>query len=98
PGFCEIRRVKNSVKRTGRSKTAKTMRAILKSNDVVLLSFAQSLLADARIEFVVFDGNASVMDGSLGILPRRLMVADDDYEPPRRVLRDSIGTSLPEPS
>jgi putative signal transducing protein len=98
PGFCEIRRVKNSVKRAKRSKTAIPMRAILKSNDVVLLSFVQSLLADARIEFVVFDGNASVMDGSLGILPRRLMVADDDYEPARGILRDFLGAAPPEPS
>ena len=49
------------------------MRPVLKTNDPVLLSFARSLLADAQIECVVFDENASVMDGSLGILPRRLM-------------------------
>jgi hypothetical protein len=66
------------------------MRAILKTNDVVLLSFAQSLLADAKIDNVVFDGNASVMDGSLGILPRRLMVTDEDYEPARRILRAAV--------
>jgi hypothetical protein len=66
------------------------MRAILKTNDVVLLSFAQSLLADARIDAVVFDANASVMDGSLGILPRRLMVADEDFAPAQRVLREAL--------
>jgi hypothetical protein len=71
------------------------MQAILKTNNVVLLSFAQSLLSDARIESLVFDGNASVMDGSLGILPRRLMVADEDYEPARRILRDYITSELP---
>ena len=55
------------------------MRDVLKTNDAVLLNFAQALLADAGIEAIVFDGHMSVMDGSLGILPRRLMVADDDF-------------------
>ena len=66
------------------------MRPVLKTNNPVLLSFAQSLLGEAEIHFVVFDENASVMDGSLGILPRRLMVADDDFERGQAVLRDGI--------
>jgi len=69
------------------------MRAVLKTNDAVRLSFAQSLLRDAGIDNVVFDGNASIMDGSLGILPRRLMVADDDYLRARGVLQDALGDS-----
>jgi len=66
------------------------MRPVLKTNNPVLLSFAQSLLNDAQIECVVFDENASVMDGSLGILPRRLMVADEDAELGAAVLREGI--------
>ena len=66
------------------------MRPVLKTNDPVLLSFAQSLLGEAEIESVVFDENASVMDGSLGILPRRLMVADDDFERGKVVVRDGL--------
>lgn len=69
------------------------MRAVLKTNDVVLLSFAQSLLKDAKIENVVFDGNASVMDGSLGILPRRLMVADADHATASQILKNALGES-----
>ncbi len=72
------------------------MRAILKTNDPVLLSFAQSLLAEAAIESVVFDENASVMDGSLGILPRRLMVADDDHERGTAVLKTGLAQQAPE--
>jgi hypothetical protein len=64
------------------------MRVVLKTNDPVMLSYAQVVLADARIECFVFDQHASVMDGSLGILPRRLMVADDDFERARTVLRE----------
>lgn len=66
------------------------MRPVLKTNNPVLLSFAQTLLSDADIESVVFDENASVMDGSLGILPRRLMVADDDFVRGQLVLREGM--------
>jgi len=70
--------------------TDRAMRPVLKTNNPVLLSFAQSLLSDAQIECVVFDENASVMDGSLGILPRRLMVADDDFERGQALLREAV--------
>jgi tRNA1Val (adenine37-N6)-methyltransferase len=66
------------------------MRPVLKTNNPVLLSFAQSLLSEAKITSVVFDENASVMDGSLGILPRRLMVADDDFVRGQMVLREGL--------
>ena len=66
------------------------MRPVLKTNDQVLLSFARSLLADADIESIVFDENASVMDGSLGILPRRLMVADDAFDQAKTILADGM--------
>jgi tRNA1(Val) A37 N6-methylase TrmN6 len=66
------------------------MRPVLKTNNPVLLSFAQTLLSEAEIDSVVFDENASVMDGSLGILPRRLMVADDDFDRGQLVLREGM--------
>jgi hypothetical protein len=68
------------------------MKAILKTNNVVLLSFAQSLLKDAQIETLLLDENASIMDGSLGILPRRLMVADEDFLQAQRILRDGLAS------
>lgn len=71
------------------------MKAVLKTNDVVLLSFAQSLLKDAQIETLLLDENASIMDGSLGILPRRLMVSDDDFRQAQRILRDAVNSELP---
>jgi len=71
------------------------MKPVLKTNDVVLLSFAQSLLSDAKIEAIVFDANASVMDGSMGMLPRRLMVADDDFAQAQRILRDGLAAMPP---
>ncbi len=72
------------------------MKAVLKTNNVVLLSFAQSLLRDARIVSEVFDANASIMDGSLGMLPRRLMVADDDFQRAEAILREGLSAVSPE--
>ncbi len=70
------------------------MREILKSNNPVLLDFAQALLRDSNIAHEVFDTNMSVMDGSLGILPRRLMVADEDFNRARTLLRDGLGDEV----
>jgi hypothetical protein len=67
------------------------MRAILKTNNPVVLNFAEVLLRDAGIAAVVFDAAASVMDGSVGILPRRLMVEDEDFAQARRVLAEGLG-------
>jgi len=66
------------------------MRPVLKTNDPVLLSFARDLLAQGDVPSMVFDENASVMDGSLGILPRRLMVADEDFERGKALLSDGL--------
>lgn len=71
------------------------MRDVLKTNNAVLLNFAQVLLANAGIEAVVFDRHMSVMDGSLGILPRRLMVSDDDFSQAERVLKDGLPDDAP---
>ncbi len=66
------------------------MRAVLTTNDAVLLDFARVLLADAGIEAAVFDSHMSIMDGSLGVLPRRLMVPDDDFDQATLVLRGAL--------
>jgi hypothetical protein len=59
------------------------------SNDPVRLSFLTALLADAGIDAVLLDTHASVIEGSIGAIPRRLMVATDDEARARRVLRDA---------
>jgi hypothetical protein len=66
------------------------MRAVLKTNDPVLLNFAEVLLSDGGIKAIVFDGHMSVMDGSIGILPRRLMVADEDFQRAAVMLKSAI--------
>ena len=73
------------------------MRAILKTNNPVLLNFAEVLLRDAGIPSVVFDAEASVMDGSMGMLPRRLVVDEEDLEQARAVLVAGLGEAKLEP-
>jgi Putative prokaryotic signal transducing protein len=65
------------------------MQLLLQTTDPVLLSFAQSLLVDADIEPLVFDNNISIMEGSIGIFPRRLMVHDEDADQARQTLREA---------
>lgn len=62
------------------------MHLLLQTNNPVLLSFVQSLLADAGIEAVVFDANISMVEGSIGVFPRRVMVHEDDIGRARHVL------------
>ena len=65
------------------------MRELVRTNDAVLISFVESLLRDAGIGCLVADQNMSVLDGSIGILPRRIMVADDEAEEARQILVDA---------
>jgi len=55
------------------------MKILLQTNDAVLISFVESLLSEANIDHAVLDGHMSVMEGSIGILPRRVMVEDEDW-------------------
>jgi len=65
------------------------MKELIRTNDAVLISFVESLLKDAGIGCMVADQNMSVLDGSIGILPRRVMVLDEDMAEARRILADA---------
>jgi hypothetical protein len=65
------------------------MQTVTLTNDPVRLSFLRALLHDAGIECWVLDEFASSMDGSIGAIPRRLVVADEDAPRARRILADS---------
>ncbi len=62
---------------------------LLRTNDAVLISFVEALLRDAGLNYFVADGNMSVVEGSLGILPRRVMIAKEDGDEARRLLADA---------
>jgi hypothetical protein len=55
------------------------MKELLRTNDLVRLSWIQALLADAGIETLVLDQHTSLVEGSIGAIPRRLMVAARDH-------------------
>ena len=59
------------------------------SNDPVRLSFVTALLRDAGIEAVLLDAQMSVLEGSIGAIPRRLAVAAQDASMARRILREA---------
>lgn len=70
---------------------------LLRTNDAVVLSFVQSLLRDAGIECLVADQNMSVLDGSIGILPRRILVPSDDAAEAKAILAEAgIGNEIRE--
>jgi Putative prokaryotic signal transducing protein len=62
------------------------MRELLRSNDLVHLSWAQAALAAAGIESVLLDAHISSIEGNIGAFPRRLMVQADLIERARKVL------------
>jgi hypothetical protein len=64
------------------------MHELIRTNDLVLLSYVGSLLEDAGVEHLLLDGHMSVLDGSIGAIPRRLLVGDEDLNRARRILRE----------
>lgn len=62
---------------------------IMRTNDAVVISFVEALLRDAGIAVLIADQNMSILDGSIGILPRRILVEEADAEQARRILSDA---------
>ncbi len=71
------------------------MKAILKTNDPVVLSYACHLLAEAGIAHEVFDANIAFTEGNIGVFPRRLMVREEDARRARAVLAPVAEYLLP---
>jgi hypothetical protein len=65
------------------------MKELIRSNDPVLLSWLSAALAGEGIDSVVLDAHTSVLEGSAGAIPRRLMVIDDDLPRAQRILDDA---------
>jgi hypothetical protein len=74
------------------------MEEIIRTNDLVLISFIEALLREAQIGYQVADQNMSVIEGSLGILPRRILVDADRIEEARGLLTEAgVGGELRAP-
>ena len=65
------------------------MKELFRTTDPTLMAFAQMLLRGEDIACFEFDVNTSIIEGSIGILPRRLMVADRDLFVAAAVMRDN---------
>ncbi|MCR8826107.1 putative signal transducing protein [Pseudosulfitobacter koreensis] len=65
------------------------MKELLRSNDPTIIAFASALLSGEDIDCFELDVNMSVLEGGIGIFPRRLMVRLDDHDAATRVMRDN---------
>ena len=65
------------------------MKELLRTNDPTAIAFAKALLEGEDIDCFEMDVHMSVLEGSIGILPRRLMVRDADHFQAKAVLKDN---------
>jgi hypothetical protein len=65
------------------------MQEIIRTNDLVILSLAESLMKEAGIHCMIADQSMSVLEGSLGLLPRRFLVESDRAHEARRIFKDA---------
>ena len=65
------------------------MRELIRTNDMVLLSFIQAVLDEAGLFLLVADEAMSSIEGSIGILPRRVLVKSDEEEQARRLVMEA---------
>jgi hypothetical protein len=65
------------------------VRELVRTNDMVLLSAIGALLDGGQVQYLVLDQNMSVIEGSVGVLPRRVLVHDDDLAMARQILTDA---------
>jgi hypothetical protein len=65
------------------------MKQLIRTTDIVTISHIQAILDAEGIATFELDVNMSVLDGSLGILPRRIMVADDEYDDAVQLITDA---------
>ena len=71
------------------------MEELIRTNDPVVLSYAESLMKDFRIPYMIADQGMSVLEGSIGVLQRRLLVHEDAAEEARRILIEAgLGAEL----
>jgi hypothetical protein len=65
------------------------MRELVRTSDAVLISAIEALLNSARIKHLVVDQNMSVLEGSIGVFPRRILVGEEELQMARRLLTDA---------
>ena len=66
------------------------MLELLRTNDLVLISWITSILSDEGVEIIVLDNNMSVLEGSALAIPRRIMVYKYDYTRAKIILEKAV--------
>lgn len=62
------------------------MEVLISTNNIVTISFIEAVLKEAHIEHFIFDAQMSAIEGSIGVIPRRVMVLTEDLDAARRAL------------
>ena len=65
------------------------MRELVRTNDAVLITAIEALLNGAQIKHLVVDRNMSVLEGSIGIFPRRILVDEEQFDVAWRLLEEA---------
>ena len=65
------------------------MKELLRTNDLVRLSWVEALRADAGITCLVLDQHTSLVEGSIGAIQRRLMVDENDHRRARSLIAEA---------
>ena len=65
------------------------MRLIVRANDPVLISFVEALFREAGIAVHIADTHMSITEGSIGVLPRRVLVLDEDWARAAQLLEEA---------
>ena len=62
---------------------------LMATNNIVTISYVESLLKDAEIDFLILDQNMSILEGSLGIIPKRIMVTEASLLTAKQLMQDA---------
>lgn len=65
------------------------MKELLRTTDPTIVAFAMALLQGEGIDCFEMDVNMSVLEGGIGIFPRRILVRADQIDQAERVMRDN---------
>lgn len=61
----------------------------MRSNNIVTLSFVEALMRDAGIAVMIADQSMSILEGSIGAIPRRILVDSERIDQARRIMHDA---------
>jgi len=68
------------------------MKELIRSNDPIFICWLEAHLAAEGIEFMVLDTHASIINGSISAIPRRVMVDEDQYDQAMRLIEEGAPT------